>query len=1036
MLVAAVAMLASCSQDLTSDLDVNVNGTENAGSWSGEGILVEATAQDVTRVNTNVDNGVSYLTWEAGDELILVHNGAAYTYVAQSAGRTSTFAPKDDANALTAVDATLPVAAYYNIAEVDAATLKATFNVAPEQVEGEKTNKLPLYAYASTTVVEGGKVVVTMKPLASVVEFELHASSAWNADAFSLGRASRQRYTFPSANGIVVDPATGVISYDSAKAYETINVKLASLHNFATKRNIEVIVVGASLPKAVTSGEGDAAVTTTIHYKPIYHGKACVKLYKNGVENFRRTIWNSYTPNNDAALTETKHIYQPLKDILDGHKNGISTAEDFKAFADEVNYSVETFPCGTGFCNEDGVVLLNNDINISQYTDWLAIGNNYSGTLDGVETMFAGHFDGQNHTIEGLKAINNAADQVEYVGYDGTTKSCPWIACGLFGALWGGSIKNLTVKGDITADYYTDVDAATWCYAGGLLAHHFGGVVDNCNSYVNISVGENTNGKLRLGGVVGRLAANACDAVFTNCKYYGNMNLEFKNASVASQIGGVLGCVGDISAGDEFTFNNCENHGTITIKDFFKTSRMGGVLGYSFYLEGSKPAEFEGLKNAGNITISSSLTTATAVYFGGVVANLEYHSLKNCHNSGNLEFTSLDAVATVAMGGIVGRANASNTDTDVCLTNCINTGNVTMGAGVKANKGWLGGVAGCTHAPCFVDGCHNFGNVSCNTTYDASAQMFIGGVSGLAGWESNGLSNAYVLENSNNYGVVTVGPGAVKGGWRFTGGIAGMCYGGKVTDGTGAFISDCNNYGSVRTISGEANIIGGIIGAAWLNPTVSYCSNFGTVASERKLYPSAGQTWEGHGGIVGYIYTGETTTTIKYCHNEGVVACRKRTSRDLGETPDINVYVVMGGIQGSHGCAGVTILGCESRGKVWGPHDALHTWNASTEVWDVSQKHNFVYRGALVAHPNKALICTNNKVGGYIGVVADQDPTSAKAKVTVGGVEYTYDKLTYTASADHKLVDDPESDWYWKKWRHGYTATPATSKATTTFLNE
>ena len=93
MLVAAVAMLASCSQDLTSDLDVNVNGTENAGSWSGEGILVEATAQDVTRVNTNVDNGVSYLTWEAGDELILVHNGAAYTYVAQSAGRTSTFAP-------------------------------------------------------------------------------------------------------------------------------------------------------------------------------------------------------------------------------------------------------------------------------------------------------------------------------------------------------------------------------------------------------------------------------------------------------------------------------------------------------------------------------------------------------------------------------------------------------------------------------------------------------------------------------------------------------------------------------------------------------------------------------------------------------------------------------------------------------------------------------------------------------------------------------------------------------------------------------
>ena len=47
MLTAAVAMLASCSQDLTSDLDLNVNGTENNSSWSGEGILIEASAEMV-----------------------------------------------------------------------------------------------------------------------------------------------------------------------------------------------------------------------------------------------------------------------------------------------------------------------------------------------------------------------------------------------------------------------------------------------------------------------------------------------------------------------------------------------------------------------------------------------------------------------------------------------------------------------------------------------------------------------------------------------------------------------------------------------------------------------------------------------------------------------------------------------------------------------------------------------------------------------------------------------------------------------------
>ena len=83
LFAAAVAMLASCSQDLTNDLELNApNGTESVGSWNGEGLLVEASAEDFTRVNTNVDGTDAFLTWEAGDELTLVHNGAAYIYVA------------------------------------------------------------------------------------------------------------------------------------------------------------------------------------------------------------------------------------------------------------------------------------------------------------------------------------------------------------------------------------------------------------------------------------------------------------------------------------------------------------------------------------------------------------------------------------------------------------------------------------------------------------------------------------------------------------------------------------------------------------------------------------------------------------------------------------------------------------------------------------------------------------------------------------------------------------------------------------------
>ena len=409
MLTALVAMLASCSKELTTDLVVDGSDSQNT-TWSGEGILVEAYAEDVTRVETNVDGTNSYLTWEAGDQITLVHNGAAYIYVAQQAGRTSTFAPKDDANALTAVDATAAVSAYYNVKTVDAVAHTATFNIEPYQTEGTLSNKLPLYSYAATTVVENGKITIAMKPMASVVEFELSASSTWNADRFSVNRASRERNTYAAALNVTVNAAAGVVDTSTASLGSSVTLTLASMHDFATKRTVKVVVPGTTA--YYTSGE-----TTTI-YQPLYHGRACVKLYKGGNENFRRTIWSAYTPNIDpmaAAVSESKHVYQPLKDILTGHKDGIRTAEDLKAFADAVNYSVETYPCGAGFCNEDGVVLLHNDISLAQYADWLAIGNNYTGTLAGVETQFCGHFDGQNHTISDLKSVNDANDQVEYL---------------------------------------------------------------------------------------------------------------------------------------------------------------------------------------------------------------------------------------------------------------------------------------------------------------------------------------------------------------------------------------------------------------------------------------------------------------------------------------------------------------------------------------------------------------------------------------------------------------------------------------------
>lgn len=1023
-------MLASCSQDLTNDLIIGGSDSQTNSSWSGDGILVEAYAEDVTRVSTNVDGNQSYLTWEAGDEITLVHNGAAYVYVAQQAGRTSTFAPKDDANALTTVDTTAAVSAFYNVTNVDATKHTATFNIEPKQTEGTLSNKLPLYSYAATTAVENGKIVIIMKPMASVVEFELSASSSWNADTFYVGRASRQQYTYAAALNITVDAAAGVMDTTTASLGSSVTLTLASMHDFATKRTVKVVVPGTTA--YYTSGDN-----TTI-YQPLYHGRACVKLYKGGNENFRRTIWNAYTPNIDpqaVAVNETKHIYQPLKDILDGHKNGIRTAEDMKAFADAINYSVETYPCGAGFCNEDGVVLLHNDISLAQYTDWLAIGNNYTGTLAGVETQFCGHFDGQNHTISDLKSVNDANDQVEYLDYDGkTVRTCPWIACGLFGALSGGSIKNLTVKGDIKSNYYTPEDEANWCYMGSIVAHHFGGVVENCTSYVNLSVGQNTKGKLRIGGIVARMSSITGVAKLINCHNYGTINLQLQDAATQAQyVGGIAGFVGDGES--DLVFENCTNHGNITVANVFHNSRIGGVAGYIDHTDTIDHCTFKNLVNNGNITIGTTNTNTKAVYYGGVVAHMVDHTLEGAVNSGNITFTSLNAAATVAMGGVVGRASTNSADYSVGLLNCVNTGNVTAGQGENfpINKGWFGGIVGCSHASSTIDGCVNFGTVKVDTTQTNATEMFTGGILGLAGWSSNNIDNAFLVQNCTNYGIVELARGGVTEGtgWRFSGGIAGMLYGGSgVKTGTGAIVQNCNNYGTVRTTDGLSNIIGGVIGALWYDAAVRMSNNHGNVVSEHKL----SKGWEAIGGVVGYIYTKETATTILACNNTGLVGCRKRTVRDLGESSD-NIHVVMGGIQGGYGCAGATLARCKNTGKILGPHDALHTWNASNEVWDVSGGVNFVYRAAFVAHPNANLVCNNNIIGGstVIGTLADADPTSAETDITLNGTKYKYTALTYASAVEHTLNDDPASDWYWKKWRHGYKAIPATSKNTTTF---
>lgn len=1016
LLAAAVAMLAGCSQDLTADLENSVNGSQSVGSWNGEGYVVEASAEDFTRVNTNVSEGASYLTWEAGDEITLVHNGASYIYLAQQAGRSSLFVPKDDANAITAIDAALPVAAFYNVASVDAATMKATFNIAAEQVEGELSNKLPLYGYAASTVVEDNKIKVVLNPLASVVEFELSASNTWNADEFSLARSSRQQYTYASAEGIVVDATTGELDYTTAVAHAAVNVKLAAMHDFATKRNVKVVVPNASLPvtSEVTEGEGDAAVTTTVttHYAPVYHGKGCVKLYKNGVENFRRTIWSAYTPNTEAPVAECKHIYQPLKDILEGHKNGISTAADFKALADEVNYSVETLPVGSTFCNEDGVVLLNNSISLAEYTNWLAIGQNASGNFDGVEIIFAGHFDGQGNTISGLNIDYNFADhQHKYTKYDGSEDTILCASAGLFGVVANcASIKNLTVEGNIVLNYSIPegVDSY-WNYVAGIVGQAYGARLENLTNKVAITSGPAHNNKTRFGGVVGRVCADA-EVFIEKLTNEADLNIAHCTGAAAWEIigGGVIGMVGDGSAFD-VNIADLTNKGNIVVNSS-KNGIIGGIFGYTTRAN-EKDGIFENCVNDGDITLVAQADSN----IGGIVGQTRHYELLECVNNGALTIgEGFNAAAQIFIGGIAGYTNGrSVTGGDVYITDCENNGEIKVD---KNTTPMAGGIVGYTTQPVTVEGCVNKANVSVHLTNTNA--FHVGGIVGKNGVNSNTVKDGVQVYDCTNEGDISGYTETTEadngGGWLYVGGCFGSCYGGAASDalpaawGTvGCVVDGCVNKGKVRALGGAKFRVGGISGL--LNRTdITNCTNEGTVTNERTpLYKE-----EFFGGIVGFAENG-SYGNISGCTNSGVVAYLMPTLSGTGEkTVANNWHATIGGILGRAKDALTKVTNCTFTGKVLGTNDKTHTWNADTGAWVAPtdfESRNFECRSAIVGACGKNFPISGCTVGGAIGSIKNFDPATG---------EFEIDQL-------HPLVNDATSLWHWEHWLTGWTSIPA-----------
>lgn len=239
----------------------------------------------------------------------------------------------------------------------------------------------------------------------------------------------------------------------------------------------------------------------------------------------------------------------------------ISTADQLKLFRDIVNGS-------NGQTQNRGayaVLTANIDLNNEP---WTPIGN----YTEGNQIYYEGTFDGGGHTVSGL----NVTGKFRYVS--------------LFGAVKGGTIKNLTVAGNVSHNYYsTGLD----CHVGGIVGGALdAATIENCSNNCSVT-GSSSD---YVGGIAG---SNINNARIIDCYNVGTITGTIKGT------GGVTG----LNMG---TISNCYNVGTV--KGNYAVGEIvgnnSGTVENCYYLAGTNLNAVGRNNSNGNITKTESKTAA------------------------------------------------------------------------------------------------------------------------------------------------------------------------------------------------------------------------------------------------------------------------------------------------------------------------------------------------------------------------------------------------------------------------------------------
>ena len=223
-----------------------------------------------------------------------------------------------------------------------------------------------------------------------------------------------------------------------------------------------------------------------------------------------------------------------------------------------------------------------------------------------VDKYFGGTLDGDNHTV--IVELNENA------------------AVGLVSYLAGGTVKNVTVRGNVTRQ-----TASKASYAGGIVGMitSAGGTVTNCTNRATVTAPSNCY----AGGIIGHTNGVVTIA---NCVNYGSV-------TAGRNVGGIIG--GSGLAGAKMTITDVTNHGAVT----GSASYVGGIVGYI----NSKGNVLTNCTNTGDVTGVNCV--------GGIVGLLNQNGMSATVDNATVRDCTISGKQSV--GGWIGRIGAKSTAT-------------------------------------------------------------------------------------------------------------------------------------------------------------------------------------------------------------------------------------------------------------------------------------------------------------------------------------------------------------------------------------